>query len=267
MLRWCRGLRFRLAESRLDKRSANGDLQGVRPEQVAAAHDVVDAHVKIVHDHHQLVGEQVVGAAHDGIADVVRQIEFLMAEHCVIELDGCVRVCVGGHGDAQRMAVAVGQPPPDGIRIAGDKPAARAGIHHETVAFLRCGGCADVGARAEARVNQRGCASDCVVGCAADCGGVVVALVKRRIVCVVNRQVFQAMQRLTVQVVPSGLEHRIAVPIQAKPMQIVHHQFGRAGHHARFVDVFDAQQHVVAAATRGQPCAEHRIDVADVHAA
>ena len=52
------------------------------------------------------------------------------------------------------------------------------------------------------------------------------------------------MQRLTVQVVPSGLEHRIAVPIQAKPMQIVHHQFGRAGHHARFVDVFDAQQHV-----------------------
>ena len=45
------------------------------------------------------------------------------------------------------------------------------------------------------------------------------------------------MQRLTVQVVPSGLEHRIAVPIQAKPMQIVHHQFGRAGHHARFVDV------------------------------
>lgn len=75
------------------------------------------------------------------------------------------------------------------------------------------------------------------------------------------------MQRLTVQVVPGGLEHRIAVPIQAKPMQIVHHQFGRAGHHARFVDVFDAQQHVVAAATRGQPCAEHRIDVADVHAA
>ena len=267
VLRWCRSLRFRLAESRLDKRSANGDLQGVRPEQVAAAHDVVDAHVKIVHDHHQLVGEQAVGAAHDGVADVARQIEFLMAEHCIIELDGCARVCVGGHGDAQRMAVAVGQPPPDGIRIAGDKPAARAGIHHETVAFLRCGGCADVGARAEARVNQRGCASDCAIGCAADCGGVVVARVKRRIVCVVNRQVFQAMQRLTVQVVPGGLEHRIAVPIQSKPMQIVHHQFGCAGHHARFVDVFDAQQHAVAAAARGQPCSEHRIDVADVHAA
>ena len=69
VLRWCRSLRFRLAESRLDKRSANGDLQGVRPEQVAAAHDVVDAHVKIVHDHHQLVGEQAVGAAHDDIAE------------------------------------------------------------------------------------------------------------------------------------------------------------------------------------------------------
>lgn len=86
VLRWCRSLRFRLAESRLDKRLANGDLQGVRPEQVAAAHDVVDAHVKIVHDHHQLVGEQAVGAAHDGVADVVRQIEFLMTEHCIIEL-------------------------------------------------------------------------------------------------------------------------------------------------------------------------------------
>ena len=137
--------------SRLDKCSANGDLQGVRSEQVAAAHDVVDAHVKIVRDHHQLVGEQAVGAAHDGVADVVRQIEFLMAEHCVIELYGCVRVCVGGHGDAQRMAVAVGQPPPDGIRIAGDKPA-----HVPGYTMKRSPSCGAEAARMSAREQKQG---------------------------------------------------------------------------------------------------------------
>ncbi len=64
---------------------------------------------------------------------------------------------------------------------------------------------------------------------------------------------------------PGGLENRIAIPIQAKPTKVIHHRVGGTGNDARPVDVLDAQNHAVIAAARGQPSAQHRIDIADMH--
>ena len=50
------------------------DLPGRRREQVIAAHDVADAIRRVVDDHRQLVGVQAVGAAHDDVADVCREL-------------------------------------------------------------------------------------------------------------------------------------------------------------------------------------------------
>ena len=77
----------------------------------------------------------------------------LVAEHFVMKDDGGV-----GGGDAQRMAVAVGEALLHALRIVGDESVACSRIYGETVAFLRCRRGADIGARAEAGVDERRCA-------------------------------------------------------------------------------------------------------------
>ena len=141
---------FGRLESRRDKGFADINLQGVGTKQVAAAHDVGDAHVEVVHGDGQLVGVDAVRTADDGVADVLGEVVMLVAEHFVVEGDGGV---VGG--DAQRMAVAFGEALFYVLRVVGDVVAACSRVYGETVAFLRCRCGADIGARAEARVYER----------------------------------------------------------------------------------------------------------------
>ena len=67
--------------------------------------------------------------------------------------------------------------------------------------------------------------------------------------------------------VSGGLIYGRAVPVKAEPLQVVHDEVGRSGDDTWFVDVFDAQVDCVVAAACGKPCTQHRVDVADVHAA
>ena len=89
----------------------------------------------------------------------------LVAEHFVVKGDGGV-----GGGDAQRMAVSAGETLLHALRVAGNESVACSRIYGETVAFLRCRRGADVGARAEAGVDERRCAG-CVYGVV--CGSAV----------------------------------------------------------------------------------------------
>ena len=89
----------------------------------------------------------------------------LVAEHFVMKGDGGV-----GGGDAQRMAIAVSEALLHALRVVGDESVACSRIYGETVAFLRCRRGADVGARAEAGVDERRCAR-CVYGVV--CGSAV----------------------------------------------------------------------------------------------
>ncbi len=72
------------------------------------------------------------------------------AEYFVVEGDGGV-----GGGDAHRVAVVVGEALFRTLRFAGDEASACSWVHGETIAFLWCRGGADVGARAEAGVDER----------------------------------------------------------------------------------------------------------------
>ena len=68
-------------------------------QQIAPAHNGVDAHGKIVHGDDELVGEQAVRPADDGIADAVRQIIGLHAEYAVDKGDGVGGGAWAGHGE------------------------------------------------------------------------------------------------------------------------------------------------------------------------
>ncbi len=132
-------------------------LQGVGTQQIPSPHDVIDPHGQIVDHHDQLVGEQSIGTADDGVADVAGQIESLHAEHLVLEGNhriGAVRNRFR-HGDAQRMTISAQDAFPRLRRIGRGEASARARIHHEPVALLWRRRRPDIRARAETGIHQR----------------------------------------------------------------------------------------------------------------
>ena len=186
--------RFGRLESRLDKGFANVDLQSVGAKQITAAHNVGDAHVEVVHGDGQLVGVDAVRAAHDDVADVVGEVVLLGAEYFVVEGDGGV-----GGGDAHRVAVVVGEALFRTLRFAGDEASACSWVHGETIAFLWCRGGADVGARAEAGVDERCCLrGGCFVACCSAAGLGIVETSTDNIADFVKAQLAEKLKRFLI---------------------------------------------------------------------
>ena len=248
---------FRVAAFRLKAASqqtlANPHLQRGGAQQITAAHDIINTHIEVIHDHDQLIAEQSIGSANHGIAYLAGQIVVLWTIDTVVKAcdtindsgiallfrrhgsrqrSGIVRHCTllfsrcrFRHGDTDGMLVAANQTGTDLVGMA---------VHHEAVALVGGRGGANVGTRAETGVQHTLRA--------------------------------QAFESVFVSFSALGLEHRFAIPVEAEPMQVIHHELVRTGDHTRLVHVLDTHQHAVATRAGRKPCTQHGVHVADMHA-
>ena len=218
--------RFKAA---LQQAPANPHLQCGGAQQVTPAHDVVHAHVEIIDHHGQLVSEQPIGPANHAIAHFPGQVVSTRPVDAIGEGDGLLR-----HGDADGVTVAARQAGAHLLGMLAQQAAACARIHREAVSLVGRRRRADIRARTEAGIQHALRA--------------------------------QAFQRILVSFGALGLEHRLTIPVEPEPMQVVHHEPIGAGDHAGPVHVFDAHHHAFATGTGREPCAQHGVYVADVHA-
>ena len=257
---------FRVAAFRLKAASqqtlANPHLQRGGAQQITAAHDIINTHIEVIHDHDQLIAEQSIGSANHGIAYLAGQIVVLWTIDTVVKAcdtindsgiallfrrhgsrqrSGIVRHCTllfsrcrFRHGDTDGMLVAANQTGTDLVGMVVQQAAARAGVHHEAVALVGGRGGANVGTRAETGVQHTLRA--------------------------------QAFESVFVSFSALGLEHRFAIPVEAEPMQVIHHELVRTGDHTRLVHVLDTHQHAVATRAGRKPCTQHGVHVPDMHA-
>ena len=81
-------------------------LSRYRPQEVIAAHDLVDAHKGVVNHHGKLIRNHSVASTNEKVAALTREILCVFAAYEVAELDGANGVARVGHAQARRRGTA-----------------------------------------------------------------------------------------------------------------------------------------------------------------
>ncbi len=131
------------------ERPVEQELPGGRREQVVAAHHVGDPHGGVVHHHRELIGRDAVGPGDHEVAGLRRDVVRALSVNLVLERDPALR---HPQPPGRRAGHRAGAPPPSGrgrgrSRVAGPLVGR---------AVRGAGGRRDLGARAEAGVDQPG---------------------------------------------------------------------------------------------------------------
>ena len=200
-------------------------------EQVATAHDLGNAHLRVVYHNDQLVGVNAIAALDEKVAAVTGERFRLVAIDAIDKRDGSCGVVRIGYAQAQRRRADL-LPLFDLLR---GQVAARACIHGRAVACVRCAGGVELGARAEAGVGE---------AVRVKLGG-----------------------RLPVQVEAIMLVDGALVPIEPEPSEVVYNLLRAFGVAASRIEVFDAQDHTTVLGAHGKPGYQRREDIAQMHAA
>mgnify|MGYP000320286574 CR=1 FL=1 len=89
---------------------ANPHLQRGGAQQITAAHDIINTHIEVIHDHDQLIAEQSIGSANHGIAYLAGQIVVLWTIDTVVKAcdtinDSGIALLFRRHGSRQRSGI------------------------------------------------------------------------------------------------------------------------------------------------------------------
>ena len=195
-------------------------------QEVAAAHDLIDAHQRVVHNDGQLVGKHTVGPPQEKIPAVAGEVFFIVPHVAVLKGNDLV-----GHLHAPGGGADLGALGNFGGRQAATGP----GVDDLPVAAVGRTGRVQLTAAAKAGVDQPTAGQF-----------VEVPLINFAAVTLVDRR-------------------RRAVGGKAEPCQIVHNGVRIAAGAALGVQILNAQQHLPALAFGAQPGQQAAHQVAQVH--
>ena len=204
-------VKFRRGQAQLPVKP---ELARCAGQEVAAAHDLIDAHQRVVHNDGQLVGKHTVGPPQEKIPAVAGEVFFIVPHVAVLKGDDLV-----GHLHAPGGGAGLGALG----NFSGRQAAAGPGVDDLPVAAVGRAGRVQLTAAAKAGVDQPTAGQF-----------VEVPLINFAAVTLVDRR-------------------RRAVGGKAEPRQIVHNGVRIAAGAALGVQILNAQQHLPALAFGAQP--------------